>query len=109
VLAGATDEGVVFWNASDWSEAGSLDEAAIGLTRMALSRDGAWLAVLTNQSVSVWNVGRKSRLRMMPQSPGVDIAFHPGGTLIVALENSPFAFFNPESGKEQLLPAFGRD
>jgi phage shock protein A len=107
ILAGSVWGTVVVWETSNWTQVASFPVATSMHDRLAVSADGGFIAALLNGKVEICNVATKTSVALKASFTCRDIAFTPGGTLIVAPEDLRFAFFNPETGQEQLTPALG--
>jgi WD40 repeat protein len=94
-LAGfAPERGLLLWNVRDLeagpvAPAGGAEGASLGAV-MALSRDGALLAMAGDDDVRVWETAHLDRSPITLAEEAGNIAFVPGQSQLLLLDKSPF-------------------
>ncbi len=95
---------LIVWETENWTQVDSLPTATqVPPRRIAVSVDGRHVAGLLNRKVEIYDVKAKTSV-VLGVSACLDLAFTPGGTLIVAPQDLRFAFFDPQTGDEQSTP-----
>ncbi len=104
LLAGSAFGTITAWETTNWTKVASFPDAQVHHERVAVSHDGRFIAGLLQGKVKIFDVRGDKASRLNAPFTCLDIAFHPGGTLIVAPIDSRVAFFDPSTGREQFNP-----
>jgi WD40 repeat protein len=109
LLVGSLMGKIVAWETSNWTEVASYPAAKSLHDRLAVSADGRFVAALLNARIEILDLETMILSPLEVPYKCLDLAFSPGGTLIVAAEEVRFAFFDPATRKEQLTPRLKAD
>jgi WD40 repeat protein len=104
VLAGSVWGRLLVWDTQDGSTLAEFTNMTSLHNKVIVSADGKFVAGLKDGVVEVADVTVKQSHVLQTKSDCLDIAFGPDHSLVVTMTDSPFKFFNPTTGNEQLLP-----
>jgi hypothetical protein len=107
-VAGSQPQGIKVWNVHDWSEVSRGDISMAVDDELALSRTGRYVAVSSRQQVTVWEVESEQRRTIELSAECHELEFTASDTLVVASARSRFAFYSPQTGREQILPTISQ-
>ncbi|HVQ39366.1 MAG TPA: caspase family protein, partial [Pyrinomonadaceae bacterium] len=103
---------IVLWDVSTGQEIGALKGHGKGVTSVAFSRDGRWLASgSTDNTIRIWDVAAKREVRTMAghTSNIESIAFSPDGNLIASASDDGGTFLWDAKTGEHLLTLISLD
>jgi serine/threonine protein kinase len=107
-LVGSTLGKVTAWETTEWTKVADI-AAGSYYTRLAVTAEGRYVAGLVDEKVEILDFETKKLSFLSTPYKCLDIAFSPGGTLIVVSDEARFAYFDPATLKERLTPKLKGD
>ena len=104
LVAGSQAGQTTLWNTRDKSVVAKLPVKSSVHEEIAFSHDAAIFAASCRDGIDLLNVATKSVQTIKFSGKCVAIGFTSGGTFTVIPENGRITFFDPATGKEQLVP-----